>query len=138
MEHVNHAYDLAKKARINAYAPYSKFLVGATFKIKGHDEYVSGSNIENASFGGTVCAERVAIWKWASEMRKDKELEFLVLVTDTQDPVATPCGLCLQVLSEFLPPDFPIYIGNLKAVQKEMKLKDLLPSMFKLDIDNKA
>jgi cytidine deaminase len=126
------AFDLAKKARVQAYSPYSKFQVGACFKVEGKDQYVSGCNVENASFGATVCAERVAIWNWVSNFRKDNQLEFLVLVTDTKDPVATPCGMCLQVLSEFVSMDFPVHIANLAGIKKSVMLKDLLPMSFKL------
>ncbi|MBY0385951.1 cytidine deaminase [bacterium] len=129
---VTTAYEYAKKARENAYAPYSKFLVGACIKIRGSDDYITGCNIENASFGGTVCAERVALWNWASEKHRDpKAIEFLLLVTDTTNPVASPCGLCLQTLSEFLLPDTPIFLANLQGVQKELQFKDLLPYTFR-------
>jgi cytidine deaminase len=126
------AYKLAIDARKKAHAPYSDFLVGATFKVKGKDLFYSGCNVENASFGGTVCAERVGIWKWVSERDADDTLEFLVLVTDTPNPVATPCGMCLQVLSEFCPPDFPIHLANTQAIEKQVVLKDLFPMTFSL------
>ncbi|MCC6138378.1 MAG: cytidine deaminase [Bdellovibrionaceae bacterium] len=126
------AYKKAVEVRLKAHAPYSKFLVGACFKVKNSEEYISGCNVENASFGATVCAERVAVWKWVSGRKKTEALEFLVLVTDTENPVATPCGMCLQVLSEFIPAKFPIYISNLKGIQKEVQFKDLLPSTFEL------
>lgn len=127
------ALEIAQKARLSAHAPYSQFLVGAAFKVKGAEEYVSGCNVENSSFGATVCAERVATWKWVSEGRPGKDLEFLVLITDTpSSSVAGPCGMCLQVLSEFVGPDFPLYIANLQGIQKQVALKDLLPMTFKL------
>lgn len=129
---VKDAYEIAKKTRAMAYAPYSKFFVGATFKLKNKDQYISGCNVENASFGATVCAERVALWSWVSQFRLNSQLEFLVLVTDTQDPVATPCGMCLQVLSEFVSMDFPIFLCNLSGIKKKLQFKDLLPQTFKL------
>jgi homotetrameric cytidine deaminase len=129
---VTTAYQHAKKARENAYAPYSKFLVGACLKIRDQEEYITGCNIENASFGGTVCAERVALWNWASQKNRDpKTIEFLLLVTDTTNPVASPCGLCLQTLSEFLLPETPLFLANLQGVQKELQFKDLLPYTFR-------
>jgi homotetrameric cytidine deaminase len=128
------AFELAKKARGQAYAPYSKFQVGACLKLQGKDQYVTGCNVENASFGATVCAERVAIWNWVSQWRKDTKLEFLVLVTDTQEPVATPCGMCLQVLTEFTAMDFPVHIANLAGIKKSVTLKDLLPMAFKFPV----
>lgn len=129
---IQDGYEIAKKARSQAYAPYSRFLVGAAFKLKGKDQYISGCNVENASFGATVCAERVALWSWVSQHRLNSQLELLVLVTDTQDPVATPCGMCLQVLSEFVAMDFPVYLGNLSGIKKKLQFKDLLPQTFKL------
>lgn len=126
------AYQKAIAVRNQAHAPYSYFLVGACFKVKNKDIYFSGCNVENASFGATVCAERVALWKWVSERLKTDELEFLVLVTDTENPIATPCGMCLQVMSEFVSKDFPIYISNLKGVQEKMSFKDFLPQTFEL------
>lgn len=126
------AYKKASEARTQAHAPYSRFLVGACFKVKGQEKYISGCNVENASFGATVCAERVAVWKWVSERAAQEELEFLVLVTDTENPVATPCGMCLQVMSEFVGPDFPLYISNLKGIQKEVRFKEFLPNTFSL------
>lgn len=131
---VQKAYDLAKKVRTQAHAPYSRFLVGACFKEVGTDTYVTGCNVENASFGATVCAERVGIWNWVSHRSSASRLEFLVLVTDTQDPVATPCGMCLQVMSEFVPMDFPIHLANLSGIQKKLTLRDFLPNAFKLEV----
>ena len=137
MENVTKAYQEALKARERAYAPYSKFLVGACLKIRNRDFYISGCNIENASFGATVCAERVALWNWASQCatsaeRDSKNIEFIVLVTDTTSPVATPCGMCLQTMSEFLSPDTPVFLANLAGLQKEVLFKDLLPYSFHL------
>lgn len=126
------AYKKALEARSKAHAPYSDFLVGACFKVKGQEKYISGCNVENASFGATVCAERVAVWKWVSERAQGEELEFVVLVTDTENPVATPCGMCLQVMSEFVGPDFPLFVSNLKGIQKEVRFKEFLPNTFAL------
>lgn len=132
-EAVTKAYHLAKQARERAHAPYSKFLVGACFKVSGKEEFISGCNVENASFGATVCAERVALWNWASQKdRVADKLEFLVIVTDTSSPVAGPCGLCLQTMSEFLEPDTPIFLANLQDLQKEVLFRDLLPYTFRL------
>lgn len=127
------AYKNALSARLSAHAPYSRFLVGACFKVRGQDKYVSGCNVENASFGATVCAERVAVWKWVSEKSKEEALEFVVLVTDTSHPVATPCGQCLQVMSEFVSADFPVHLANLEGVQKTVLFKELLPMTFSLE-----
>lgn len=132
-EDVLKAFEMAKRAREQAYSPYSHFQVGACLKLSGKDQFISGCNVENASFGATVCAERVAIWNWVVNHRRGSTLEFIVLVTDTQDPVAGPCGMCLQVLSEFVPMTFPIHLANLKGIKKSVTLKDLLPMTFKLN-----
>lgn len=122
------AYEGALAYRERAYAPYSKFRVGAAVKIKGRDEIFVGCNIENASYGASICAEQVAITKAISEVVSGK-LEFLVLVTDT-DPVACPCGICLQIMNEFSDIDFRVHFANLKGIQKSMSLTELLPVGF--------
>jgi cytidine deaminase len=129
---IQNAYQQALDVRLKAHAPYSHFLVGACFKVKNENTFITGCNVENASFGATICAERTAVLKWVSARKKNEELEFLVLVTDTENPVATPCGVCLQVMSEFVGADFPLYIGNLKGIQKQMQFKEFLPSTFSL------
>lgn len=122
------AYESALAYRERAYAPYSKFRVGAAVKIKGHDEIFVGCNIENASYGASICAEQVAITKAISQIGGGK-LEFLVLVTDN-DPVAFPCGICLQIMNEFSDVDFRVHIANLKGIQKSISLTELLPFGF--------
>ena len=125
---VQKAYQAAINARNNAHCPYSKFKVGAAFKIKNEDHYISGCNVENASYGATICAERGAIMSWVSQMGAQKELEFLVLVTETAD--AVPCGMCLQVMSEFCDGDFPVYIADTEAIKHTKRLSDFFPSPF--------
>lgn len=121
-------YEQAKQVRLNAHAPYSNFLVGTAIKIKDSDEFYVGCNVENASYGGTVCAERNAVFNIIAENGKC-EFDFLVLVCDTK-PASIPCALCLQVLSEFVGPDFPIFLANLEGIERELKFKDLLPITF--------
>jgi len=127
------AYQQAKKVQQNAYAPYSKFRVGSALKIKNHDEIIIGCNVENASFGATVCAERSAVLNAIAQFGKC-ELEFIVVVTDLDDP-AVPCALCLQVLCQFAEQDLPIYLANNKSIITQKTLKDFLPTPFNsLDI----
>ncbi len=121
-------YEQAKIARERAHAPYSNFLVGSALKIKGDDDFYLGCNVENASYGATICAERNSILHAIANNGKC-EFEFIVLVCDT-DPVSIPCALCLQVFSEFVSDDFPIYLSNLKGVQKKVTFKELLPVKF--------
>ena len=91
--------DQARRAREAAYAPYSNFKVGAAV-LTAAGEIFSGCNIENASLGATICAERVAIF--TAVAAGCRALTALAVIADTPDPVA-PCGLCCQVLAEFNP-----------------------------------
>lgn len=125
---VNKAYEKAKLAQKNAHAPYSKFHVGAGIKFKNQDEIFSGCNVENASFGATVCAERGAIQTAIGVLGK-QEIEFIVVVTDT-DPAIGPCGLCLQVISEFAKKDTPIYLSNQKGIQTKVSFGEILSTPF--------
>ena len=122
------AYEKALLVRKNAYAPYSKFQVGSAIKFKGHDQLFLGVNVENASYGATICAERNAILNSVATLGK-QEIEFIVVVTN-QDKPAPPCALCLQVISEFYYAEMPIYLGNLDGVQKKFLLRELLPVAF--------
>ena len=127
-ESVNKVYQEALKAQENAYAPYSNFKVGAAVKLRDKDEIVSGCNVENASYGATVCAERGAVQTAISSFGK-VDFEFIVVVSST-DPAIGPCALCLQVLSEFCSHDLVIYFANRDKVQSSHKLSELLPRPF--------
>ncbi len=115
---------LAKKACSNAYAPYSKFNVGAALLTK-KGKIFTGSNIENASYGATVCAERVAIFKAVSE--GEREFESIAIYTNT-DELSFPCGICRQVMIEFSK-DLIIILSNEKE-KKIYTLKEILPYPF--------
>lgn len=128
-EEVLAGYEVAKEARLKAYAKYSNFYVGTALKIKGHKEFISGCNVENSSYGATNCAERSAVFSAISQFGKC-EFDYLVLVTDTHRPLCYPCALCLQVLSEFCPAGFPIYVGNLDGLVEKTSLGELLPRPF--------
>ena len=117
--------DMARKARSNAYIPYSKFAVGAALLAKSGRIY-TGANIENASYGLTICAERTAIVKAVSE--GEREFEAIAIAADTPKPVL-PCGACLQVMAEFHVGR--VILGNLTE-EKEVSLSDLLPHNFTL------
>ena len=123
---VKAAFVQAKKVREQAYAPYSKFKVGAAI-ITGSGSIVTGCNVENASYGGTVCAERVAILKAVSE--GDRVIEHVVVVTDGKAP-AYPCALCLQTMAEFLEPDSQIWVADLTRIQSHHGFSELLPHSF--------
>ncbi len=125
---LNKALETAIKARENAYAPYSGFKVGAALAVEGVEKIYPGCNVENASYGGTICAERTAIVSAVAENGRIP-FEFCIVVTDAKY-AAVPCALCLQVFSEFCPPDFPIYLATPEGIQKKVLLKELLPIPF--------
>lgn len=116
----------ALSARERAYAPYSKFLVGAAVLAKSSKIY-TGCNIENASYGLTVCAERNALFSAVGA--GEREFIALCVVGDTEAPIS-PCGACRQVMAEFKVPC--IILANLKGDVKEYTLEELLPYGFSL------
>ncbi len=116
---------MAVKAQNNAYAPYSHFKVGAAILTRNGKIY-SGCNIENSSYGASICAERVALFKAVSEGEKD--FLAIAIATDTKEPVM-PCGICRQVLSEFAP-NLKIYAINISGKVKEALLDQMLPDAF--------
>lgn len=122
-------YEAALKARTHSHSPYSKFKVGAAFKLRGVDTPVSGCNVENASFGATICAERVALHTAVASLGK-VDPEFLVVVTG-EAKATVPCALCLQSLAEFCKDEMPVYLGNEQGILRELKLRDLLPHPFR-------
>jgi cytidine deaminase len=121
----------AKKARGNAYAPYSKFKVGAALLTK-KDKVYTGANVENSSYGLSMCAERVALFGAVSS--GEKEFSKLAIVADTKEPV-TPCGACRQILLEFCD-DLEIISATIKGKIKRYTLKELYPFPFKVNLKN--
>ncbi len=117
----------AKKARENAYAPYSEFKVGAALLCKDGKIY-TGCNIENISYGATNCAERTAIFKAVSEGEYEFEAIAIVGGKDKLE-LTSPCGMCRQVMSEFCDSDFKIILAD-DVNQKEYLLEELLPLSF--------
>ena len=130
MTDLDRSVAVATEARGHSYSPYSRFAVGAALKLKGRDIYVPGCNVENASFGGTWCAERSAIVAAISQYGL-VEFESLTVVTDTVPP-AYPCAFCRGVLVEFCGPDFPIHLANPDGVKLTVKLGEIMPHPFKL------
>lgn len=115
---------IARKARQNAYAPYSHFAVGAALLAESGRVY-TGCNIENASYGLTCCAERNAIF--AAVGAGERRFKMLAVAADSPEPVA-PCGACRQVIAEFGIP--LVVMGNLKEAIKTMLAEELLPYGF--------
>ncbi len=120
------AYEKARTTRLNSYSPYSKFKVGAALVTKS-GKFITGCNVENASYGGTVCAERTAILKAISE--RETAFSDIVVVTDAAEP-AFPCAFCLQVMAEFFDPETKIYLADTEGVRSVHKFKSLLPKPF--------
>ncbi|MER2598635.1 MAG: cytidine deaminase [Caldilineales bacterium] len=114
----------AAAARQAAYVPYSHFAVGAALLTASGRVY-RGCNIENASYGLTVCAERVAIWRAVA----DGETEFAALAVVT-DIAASPCGACRQVMAEFSAA-MPVYMADLNGNYSEITVDGLLPLAFR-------
>ena len=118
--------EAALAARERAYAPYSKFLVGAAVRAESGKIY-TGCNVENASYGLTVCAERNALFNAVGA--GERKFNALCVVGDTEEPIS-PCGACRQVMAEFKVPC--IILANLKGDVKEYTLEELLPLSFNL------
>lgn len=116
---------LALQARDKAYAPYSKFRVGAALRCSD-GSVVSGCNVENASYGLCVCAERTAIC--AAVAQGQKQFSAIAIATASSPP-SPPCGMCRQVLSEFCD-DLPITLINPAGEERHTTLRQLLPSGF--------
>ena len=120
----------AKKARKQAYVPYSKFKVGAALLLK-NGKIICGANVENASYGLTICAERVAIGTAVAKGFTD--FVPMAVVVDLPKPGA-PCGACRQVIAEFAP-GLPIILANKENEQVVTDLSQLLPYQFsKVDL----
>ncbi len=118
----------AIKARAYSYSPYSKFKVGSALLTNNEEVYL-GANIENASYPVTMCGERNAIYNAYCHGVKKEDIKAIAIVADTEEP-CSPCGACRQVLSELLPVDTPVYLGNLKSKIKITTVKELLPFAF--------
>ena len=121
----------ALEARENAYAPFSRFAVGAAILGKSGNIY-TGCNIENSSYSLTICAERVALFKGISE--GEKGFTAIAIVGDTDEPIP-PCGACLQVLSEFQN-DMTVIMATLEGSKKTKKLSELFPEPFRIKQNN--
>ncbi len=117
--------EAALRARLQSVAPFSKFLVGAAVKTESGKVY-TGCNIESASYGLTVCAERVAIWKALSE--GERHFSELAVVADTE-VLTPPCGTCRQIIWEFAK-GATIVFANLRGDSETFHVADLLPRAF--------
>ena len=123
----NELVEAARAARLQAWAPYSKFKVGAALETLD-GRIVTGCNVENATYGLTICAERVAIVKAISEGIRPLAFRRIAIVADTESPTP-PCGACRQILWEFAG-DIEVVLANLVVETGLHWLRDLLPSPF--------
>ena len=117
----------AASAREQAYAPYSDYKVGAAL-LAEDDSIYRGCNVENASYGLTICAERNAVG--AAVLEGKRRFKAIAIVSD-DDPPATPCGACRQVLVQF-GNNIMVVTANLKGHRKDFMLSDLIPHVFDL------
>ena len=116
--------EMALAARRKSYSPYSRFKVGAA--IEGEKDVYVGSNVENKSYGLTVCAERVAVF--TAVMNKDTSFRRIAIASSKVEPIP-PCGACLQVMSEFVS-DLKIILVGAKGKIKRTSLKKLYPMAY--------
>ena len=116
---------IAKQTRENAHAPYSNFRVGAAVRATS-GRIFGGCNVENATYGLTLCAERIAIFKALSE--GERGFDAITVVTDT-DTLTPPCGACRQLIWEFCG-DIPVTLANLTNKTETIQMRDLFPKPF--------
>lgn len=119
--------DMAREARKHSYSPYSHFAVGAALLASSGKVY-TGANVENASYGLGMCAERVALFQAVAH--GEREFHTMAIVGGGED-LCSPCGACRQALFEFAP-DLQIILGTPRGAREAISLRDLLPKPFTL------
>ena len=124
----------AARAREHAWVPYSHYNVGAAVKAKESDAIYGGANVENASYGAAICAERSAILSMIAQQGPGR-LEYVIVMTES-DPPAPPCAQCLQVMAEFADPDLTVYLADLSGVKQIYRFDELLPHPFTFSPDD--
>ena len=124
-ESLQELVEIAKAARLHSVAPFSNFLVGAAVRTESGKVF-TGCNVESASYGLTVCGERVAIWKALSEGERD--FTELAIVADTES-LTPPCGTCRQIIWEFAK-NAKLILSNLDGETQQCSIKELLPRAF--------
>ncbi len=123
--------EAARHVREHAYAPYSRFLVGAALSAGGR--MFIGANFENASYGVSICAERSAVA--AMVAAGERTIDGVAVVAGGEGPPASPCGACRQVLSEFADAGVPVVSQHVDGRRAEWTIGELLPAAFSLDPD---
>ena len=121
---------VARDARDQAYAPYSKFQVGAAVRTRDGRTF-AGCNVENAAYGLCNCAERTALFSAMAAGCQPRDFVQLAVIADTPGPVS-PCGACRQVMAELCDEAMPVLLGNLAGALEETTVGALLPGSFRL------
>lgn len=124
--------EAARQVAANAYAPYSGFRVGAALQLTT-GEVVTGTNVENVSFGLTICAERSALFSAISQFGPGLRIAAVAITNLNQAP-SPPCGACRQVLSEFILPEAPVLFPAADGL-RTLAFRDLLPYGFEMKLD---
>lgn len=119
-------FKAALSVRENSYSPYSGYKVASALVTESGKVY-AGINVENASYGATMCAERSAVFTAITS--GEKKIRSILILTDETEPWA-PCGLCRQVLIEFCKPETEVILANLSGPKKSIRLSDLVPWSF--------
>jgi cytidine deaminase len=123
--------ECAREAARRSYAPYSRFHVGAALQLS-NGEIVTGANVENVSYGLTICAERSAVVRAVSQFGPRIQIE-AVAIANLNDQASPPCGACRQVLAEFIAPEAPVVFPAAGGV-RTMKFSQLLPLGFEMKL----
>ena len=128
---LGHLLECARRAAENSYSPYSGFRVGAAVRLS-NGETVTGTNVENVSYGLTICAERSALVRAVSQFGPEIRVE-AVAVANLNDAASPPCGACRQVLAEFVLPDAPVAFPTAEGT-RTMAFRELLPLAFEMKL----
>jgi homotetrameric cytidine deaminase len=123
--------DEARRAALHSYSPYSKFRVGAALKLT-NGETVTGTNVENVSYGLTICAERAALVRAVSQFGPEIRIE-AVAIANLNDSASPPCGACRQVLAEFIQPEAPVVFPAADGM-RTMAFSAILPLAFEMKL----
>jgi cytidine deaminase len=131
-EKIEMLLDQAREAARNAYAPYSKFKVGSALQLS-NGKVVTGVNVENISYGLTICAERSALVSAVSQFGPNIRVE-AVAIANSEGKASPPCGACRQVLAEFVLPGAPVIFTTAKGTCT-MPFSELMPMAFEMKLD---
>ena len=122
-------FELVKSVNKNSYSPYSNYKVSACIHTND-DKFITGVNVENASYGLSMCAERSALFKAISLGYKPGDFDKIMIYTNRTDSIPYPCGACLQVISELMGLDKDIIVVNDNKNYEIHKVKEMLPFAF--------